>query len=195
MAHRPRAADSLSGLLRTSLAREYKRKLLNSHRSTIDEQVIFAEYFSEFEPYIAIRKPDESAESMDLGAAKQYVPDEAWMEKIIDFIDKSAAILIDAAHSEGLVWELQQVLRRAPPQKVLLILPRTDPDYRDFRVFATHIFPQPFPEVLPTTRLLMFSDEWSPMSLEYASMVLEESVQPFVARIWPATSSVTVPEP
>ena len=68
---------------------------------------------------------------MDLGAAKQYVPDEAWMKKIIEFIDQSAAILIEAAHSEGLAWELQQVLQRASPEKVQLILPRTDPDYRD----------------------------------------------------------------
>jgi hypothetical protein len=89
---RPRATDSLPALMRESLAREYKRKLLGSSRSVHDEQAFFSEFFSDFGPYIAIGRPGEASESMDLGSAKYYVPDEAWMTRVGELICSAAAL-------------------------------------------------------------------------------------------------------
>jgi len=188
MARRPKASDSFSAFLRKSLAREYKRKLLDSNRSVHDEQMLFAEYFSEFGPYIAIGRPGEAFESMDLGAAKYYVPDEAWSTKVVELINSSRAILIEAAETEGLSWEIREVLSRVAPEKVLLILPRNDADYREFCIFAAGLFPHPMPEELPNTRLLMFGADWSPIPLEDATMILEDAVQPFMDRLGLASS-------
>lgn len=183
MARRPRASDSFPAFLRKSLAREYKMKLLDSSRSVHDEQALFVELFSDFGPYIAIGRPGEAFESMDVGAAKYYVPDEAWMTTVVELIDSSAAIVIEASESGGLSWEIQQVLSRAAPEKVLLILPRNDADYRDFRIFAAGLFPYPMPEEIPRTRLIMFGSGWYPIPLKGYTMVLEDAVQPFVARL------------
>jgi len=169
--------------VRKALVREYKRKLLDSNRSAHDEQMIFADYFSEFGPYIAIGRPGESFESMDLGAAKYYVPDEEWASKVIELINSSGAILIEAAESKGLSWEIKQVLNQVAPEKVLLILPSTDVEYREFCMFSTGLFPYPIPERLPKTRLLMFGPVWSPILLENATMILEDAVKPFVERL------------
>jgi len=180
--------SAFSAFLRNSLVQEYKRKFLDSNRSVHDEQMLFAEYFSELGPYIAIGRPDEAFESMDLGAAKYYIPDEAWMTKVIELINSSAAIVIEAAESEGLSWEIREVLCRVAPEKVLLILPRNEADHREFCIFAAGLFPHPMPEELPSTRLLMFGANWLPIPLEDYTMVIEDSVRPFVDRLGLASS-------
>lgn len=184
VSRRPRDEESFSAFLRRTLAREYKMKLLDSNRSVHDEQTLFAEYFSDFGPYIAIGRPGESFESMDVGAAKYYVPDEIWKTKVVELIASSAAIVIEAAESDGLSWEIREVIRRKRPESVLLILPRNDADYRDFRIFATGLFPHPMPNGIPRTRLIMFGSDWIPIPLEDYTMVLEDAVRPFVARLW-----------
>ena len=188
LARRPSALDDLSAFLRKMLVQEYRRKFLDSNRSVHDEQMLFAEYFSEFGPYIAIGKPDEAFENMDLGAAKYYVPDEAWTTKVVELINSSGAIVIEAAESEGLSWEIREVLCRVAPEKVLLILPRNEADHREFCIFAAGLFPHPMPEELPSTRLLMFGANWSPIPLEDYTMILEEAVRPFVDRLGLASS-------
>jgi hypothetical protein len=141
------------------------------------------ELFSDFGPYIAIGRPGEAFESMDLGSAKYYVPDEEWTTKVGDLINSSAAIVIEAAESEGLSWEIQEVVSRVVPEKVLLILPRNHADYREFRISAARLFPHPMPEEIPSTRLIMFGPDWYPIPLEDYTMILEDAVQPFVARL------------
>lgn len=186
-ARRPSGEEGLATLLRTMLARDYKRKILNSHRSAHDEQMLFQEYFAALGPYIAIKRPGETAETMDLGAAKYLVPDESWQSKVTEMIERAAAVVIEAGDSSGLSWEIQEVVSRVRPESVLLILPRNDADYRDFRVVAASLFPRPMPSELPSARLLMFDADWSPVSINTVSMFLEDPLEPFVQRIWPRT--------
>jgi hypothetical protein len=112
LARRPTSSRDVSTILRKSLFREFRMKFLDSNRSNFDEQMIFAEYFSELGPYVAIGRPGEAFESMDLGAAKFYVSDQEWATKVSELIDRAGAIVIEAAESDGLGWELQEVVRR-----------------------------------------------------------------------------------
>lgn len=168
---------------RKALAREYKRKLLDSNRSVHDEQMLFAEYFSDFGPYVAIGRPGESFESMDLGAAKLYVPDDSWRDKVIELIEASGAVVLEAAASEGLAWEIREIVGRLDPERLLIILPRNGAEYREFCIFAEGVFPHPMPVEIPTTRLLMFEADWTPISLEDGVPIVEDAVAPFMARL------------
>ena len=178
-----RRPTDFSSFIRKALVREYKRKLLDSNRSVHDEQMLFAEYFSNFGPYIAIGRPGESFESMDLGAAKLYVPNDYWQDKVIELIETSGAVVLEAASSEGLTWEIRQILDRLDPERLLIILPRNGAEYRDFCVFAEGIFPHPMPIEMPTTRLLMFDADWTPIPLEDGVPIVEDAVAPFMARL------------
>ncbi len=183
MARQPTDSGDFSSFLRKRLAWRCKQKLLDSNRSPHDEQALFAEFFSEYGPYIAIGRPGEAFESMDLGAAKYYIPDEEWKTKVVELINSSGAIVIEAAESEGLSWEIREVLSRIAPEKLLIILPRNDADYREFCVFSAGLFPHPMPEELPNTRLIMFGADWSPIPLENFTLILEDALQPFVDRL------------
>jgi hypothetical protein len=165
------------------LRRDMTRSLLGSGRSSFDEQMIFAEYFSAFGPYIAIGRPGETFENMDLGAAKLYVEDERWQETVLELLEISAAIVLEAGDSAGLGWELQQVVARARPRRLLLILPRRKQDYDEFRRFAASILPRSLPIASPESRLLTFADDWRPVPLDNPSLLLEDALEPFSSRL------------
>lgn len=169
--------------IRVGLVREYKMKLLGSSRSMHDEQALFNEYFSSIGPYIAVGRPGESLMSMDVGSAKVFISDDDWRSKVQQLIEAAVVIVIEAADSKGLAWEISEVVRRVQPERVLLVLPRNDADHREFCIFAANIFPHPIPEELPPTRLIMFNPGWFPVALEDYTMILEDALNPFIKRL------------
>lgn len=178
----PKESDMMS-FLRKSLAREYKMKLLNSSRSVHDEQAIFTEYFSDIGPYIAISRPGESFRNMDIGSAKLFMSNDDWRSKVKQLIEAAVVIVIEAAESKGLAWEMREVVRCIQPERVLLVLPRNEADYYEFCIFADNIFPHPMPEVLPPSRLIVFNSGWIPVALENYTMILEDALDPFMERL------------
>jgi hypothetical protein len=163
--------------------RERTRMMIGSTRSVVDEQRVFADYFSSLRPYVAVGRPGELFENADLGAAKLFVPDDAWQETVIELIDASAAIVLDVATSQGLVWEIEQVVSRVRPRKILLILPRSKKEYRRFWEFGAKLFPRRLPEEPPESRLLMFQDDWIPYPLDNPTLLVKDAVEPFCKRL------------
>jgi len=174
---------NFSALYRDMFERDKNRKISGSIRSTMDEQMFFAQYLSEFGPYIAIGRPGESFESMDLGAAKLYVNDEDWQKTIIELIESANVVVLEAGESAGLSWEISQLVSKANPQKVLMILPRHQSKYDEFCLLAEEFFPESFPEDLPVSRLLMFEDGWIPVELNNPTMSVEDALRPFIERL------------
>lgn len=163
--------------------REHTRLMLGSTRSSFDEQRVFADYFSSLRPYIAVGRPGELFENADLGAAKLFMPDEGWRERVAELIDASAAIVLDVGTSGGLVWEIKQVVARVRPRQILLILPRSKKDYRQFWESGAALFPRRLPEELPPSRLLMFQDDWIPYPLDNPTMCVADALEPFCRRL------------
>ena len=169
---------------RESIAKIFRRQLLGTGRSLFDEQGIFSEFFSEFGPYIAIGRPGETREAMDIGSAKAFVSDEHWQLKVQRLLDASKAVVVEAGDTDGLVWEIREVLKRCDPEQVLLIAPRTQREYDQFRALAEDLFPYSFPLKLPDTRMIMFDYGWQPIPLEEYTMILADALQPFVERLY-----------
>jgi hypothetical protein len=135
-----------------------------------EEQRIFAEHMQLIGPYIAIGRPSEPFP--ELGAARKYVSDDEWRQVVGELIDRAAAVVVQAGRTSGLAWEIGQLIVRAPPRKVLLILSRWQSEYDAFRAWADRILPQPLPAAMSETRLVAFRANWECYPLEARSGLL-----------------------
>jgi hypothetical protein len=106
-----------------------------------------------------------------------YFGDEDWQDAIKRWLSECAAVVIEAGTSGGLNWEIIQVVNKVNPTKVVLLLPLTNAEYRVFLNAVTRLFPKPLPDTLPPSRLLTFSKDWTPLTLQGSS--LRETIKPF----------------
>ncbi len=96
-----------------------------------------ASFFREFGPFIAIGKPGEQLAT--IGADRVFVGNDEWQKVVTDFLDQSRYVVLQAAGTEGFVWELHTVLETVPPEKLLFCLSNfreRQNDYEDFRLRA-----------------------------------------------------------
>lgn len=164
------------------LKNRIRSDFLNTNRSLLDEQLIFASFFSTIGPYIAIGRPGETFGTMDIGAAKMYVTDDEWQSTVLNLLKRSAAIVLEAGDSDGLLWEIEQVITFVPARKLLIVLPTSDLEHQAFRSFSEHIFPKSLPKKRVQSRLLMFEDDWTPIELENINFSVALSLAPFCRR-------------
>lgn len=91
-----------------------------------------AEYFehqileemSELGPVVAIGDPGDT--SAPYGAARDYVPDAAWKDRVNLLLDESQAVVIALNDTLGIWWEVEQVLSRQHLEKSLFVFPLQD---------------------------------------------------------------------
>ena len=96
-----------------------------------------ASFFREFGPFIAIGKPGEQLAT--IGADRVFVGNDEWQKVVTDFLSQSRYVVLQAAGTEGFVWELHTVLETVPPEKLLFCLSNfreRQNDYEDFRLRA-----------------------------------------------------------
>lgn len=79
-------------------------------------------------PIICIGRPGER--HPELGAARFYVPDEAWQKAVEYFMRRAAAVVIMVSMSRGVLWEVDQALKKVEPQRLLLCFPYVLPKAR-----------------------------------------------------------------
>lgn len=164
------------------IKRHLRTDILNANRSLFDEQLIFASFFTRIGPYVAIGRPGETFGNMDVGAAKMYVTDGEWQNTILNLLKISAAIVLEAGDSEGLLWEIEQITTHIPARKFLIILPASDMEYQAFRTFAEHAFPMSLPKEWVRSRLIIFEDDWTPIELENVNFSVAAALTPFCQR-------------
>ncbi|MGH7158424.1 MAG: hypothetical protein ACREGD_05180 [Candidatus Saccharimonadales bacterium] len=160
-------------------ARSFRRSLFGSKRSMFDEQMVFADVLNRIGPYIAIGRPTETFENMDLGAAKKFVSDDKWQDAVIQWLSRCAAVVLEAGDSDGLSWEMRRIVERVEPTRLLMILPSKEEDYEAFRRRAAGIFPLPLPDKKAASRLLTFDGEWRPVELQNVNLTLADTLEPF----------------
>lgn len=174
-----------SGMSVRYRGRAAERRALGVARSAFDEQMVFAAAFEMLGPYIALGRPTEDFRTMDLGAAKKYVENHEWQDAVCRWLESCAAVAIEAADSDGLAWELQQVVNIVPPQRVLVICPQTDAEYEAFRARSASVFPASLPRARPDSRLLVFRATWKPIELQNVDFDALRTLRPFFERIRP----------
>lgn len=126
------------------------------------EQIVIAEVMQRIGPYIALGRPGEKLP--EVGAAKLYVADADWQPQVLEWLNKARLVVVQGGVTPGLRWEMGQMVKRLSPAKLLVILPDTDAQYRQFKAWADAVLPRALPDK-PTARLLMFGDDWTPTAL------------------------------
>ncbi len=159
------------------------RYILGISKARMDEQIVFAFAMSNIGPYVALGRPTENCQNMDLGAAKKFVSNEDWKDSVVDWLNKCKAVVVESADSASLGWEIEQTIKVVPPTCVLIICPHTDSEYQSFSDAYKNLFPKGLPEVRPRSRLLTFNENWLPKELSNIDKELTGSLQPFFQQV------------
>jgi hypothetical protein len=123
-------------------------------------------------PVVAIGRPGDHLPPP--GAARIYLPNEAWQAEVSVFIDRSAFIALQTGDTPGIRWEVSQVVSRVRPSRLILVLPmevsgghRLDTvRYRRFVANNGDLFPRSLPCNPPRgARFICFDDDWTPQPL------------------------------
>jgi hypothetical protein len=77
--------------------------------------------FGGFGPYIAIGRPGDNTKAF--GAARVYLDDSVWQQQVSEHISRSRFVVLFLELSEGLLWEIEEVLRQEALNKTLFVLP------------------------------------------------------------------------
>lgn len=151
---------------------------LMGRRQVDDEQIPFASLMSLIGPYIAIARPSQTSERLDVGASRLTVSDGEWQSVVSKLIIESAAIVVEVDSSPGLRWEIEQIVRFAPAQKVLMIVPRADSDYNKFLDCVGDMFSKKLPDATElVSRFVMFRDDWTPVALTWDPLPFDKSAR------------------
>jgi hypothetical protein len=152
---------------------------------------------SELGPVIAIGQPGERLPP--LGAARMYVNGDDWQSTVSGLMSNAAVVIVKAGVTEGLSWEISQIVQKVNPRRTLIALPsrvgRTreyvEEQYGRFREHVRPSFPCPLPERIGSARWVAFEDDWSPRLLnvprwrwilgqrEDNAVGLREGIRPF----------------
>ncbi len=92
----------------------------------LEHQVL--EEMTELGPVVAIG--DRSAGHVPFGAAREYVPDDGWQDRVGGLIDASKAIVIVLNDTPGVWWEVQTLLAKRCLDRTLFVFPFSDEDKR-----------------------------------------------------------------
>jgi hypothetical protein len=131
---------------------------------TAEEQM--ADYFRGYGPLVAIGRPGERFPLG--GAARIYVPDDAWQATVIDFMHKSQFVVIQPAETSGVWWEVERLLETLPPAQVLLCLVNfrgKENRYTLFRWRFEETTGRELPRSLGDATFCCFRDDWRPLML------------------------------
>jgi hypothetical protein len=123
-------------------------------------------------PVIAIGNPDE--ELLRLGAARLYVSNDLWQQKIADIASVSQLVFCVTGVSEGLGWEVSHLVTSVPfsrlilwahPHLMGLRAAEREREWYNFLKTFSHIFPRPLPEKLRSVRYIYFTDSGEPLPI------------------------------
>jgi hypothetical protein len=103
-----------------------------------------------------------------------YVSDEAWQYTVNALFARAALVVMRAGATEGLRWEIQQVIRMVRAKRFVLLLPFSGRAYNEFRSAVDGLFPKGLvvvddaafegasPSQLTVAGLIYFDSNWTP---------------------------------
>ena len=120
-------------------------------------------------PVVAIGQPGEELPATQ-HIPREYVAGDQWQEHVINLISRAQLVVIQIGISEGLTWELTQVVRLVRPDQ-LLVCPGpkvragadTELRYRQFREQLGPLFPKGLPNEPPEDAFIGFDPDWTPI--------------------------------
>lgn len=127
--------------------------------------------FSDAGPLVAIGRPGEKFATT--GAARVYVSDDEWQEKVFELAEDAAFIVWVYGKTGGLRWEIAQLVGHVPPEKLVIALPfwevptrKRGPLWSDVVSTIGRVFPKPLPEAIGDSLFITFDKDWTPILIK-----------------------------
>ena len=112
----------------------YLRSFDTEYKTSIEEEVL-AKILREVGPFVAIGRPEDKLPP--LGAAREYLPKGPWKPAVRDLLDEARMVVLVSGETEGLAWEMQEVVKRVVPARVVALVTDDPAAYDSFRSIAT----------------------------------------------------------
>lgn len=120
-------------------------------------------------PFKALGRPGERLP--ELGAARKYVDDAVWEQRIQEEMSQAGLVLIRVGTAKHLIIEAELAVRQLQPDRLVLLIPGVTEHYRGFRAKTQGLFPQDLPEGAglggdsqpgSLAALVYFNHDWTP---------------------------------
>ena len=132
--------------------------------TTAEQKLVNA--LKKYGPVIAIGRPGELLPS--LGAARFYVTDDQWQQKVADVANVSELVVWTTGTSEGLRWELSHLLEWVPTARLILFAHphllggltarEREQEWHTFRTTLGAMLPASLPDHLGRIRFIYFDE-------------------------------------
>ena len=90
-------------------------------KELMTEEEILAHILNDFGPMVTIGRPGEDLRQ--LGAARMYVSDQEWREKVSSLIQCARLVVLRLGQTEGFWWELENAIRQMNPHQLIALVP------------------------------------------------------------------------
>lgn len=149
-------------------------------------------------PVLAIGRPGERLPP--LGAARFYVSDELWRQKVADIVSVSQMVIVTSGVTAGLAWEIRHLTASLTPQRLVLWAhphlmcwsrKAREEEWTLFNETIGKLFHSPFPSPLGRTELFVFSAEGAPERVQPELTTLQRLLRPFVGSLRPSIRVAT----
>jgi hypothetical protein len=108
---------------------------------THEEQLATA--MNDIGPFVAFGIPRESLPR--IGAARLYAEDARWRGSALELMARAAIVLLRIGRGPGFWWEFTTAVRTLAPQKIVLVIPRDEALYWEFRESSASCLPRELP--------------------------------------------------
>ncbi|MFG2228119.1 hypothetical protein [Streptomyces sp. NPDC048644] len=141
-----------------------------AHLRTEEDQVGRA--FAPFGRLVALGSTDDQLPR--LGAERHYASDGTWKTEVRAALDRAGLVLLATGAGRGLTWEVEKLVARDEPTRLVLLVSRDRQQYTKFRESLGGRFPNGLPDYPPKRlrhRLLRgryvraaiwFDSDWTP---------------------------------
>lgn len=109
-----------------------------------DYEEIISEQLKLFGPVIAVGEPGE--ERRPLGAARQYMSNEEWQQKVGELAKEALIIILILGRTKGVKWELSRLAQLNQLKKVILVIPPVKKKEVDKRISILNELVKFFPQ-------------------------------------------------
>jgi hypothetical protein len=107
----------------------YSTEPVEDLHSRTNEQAL-ASIFSLVGPVVGLSEPGAAPR---LGVARTQHEDSQWQAAVIGLMQSAALVVMRIGDSEGFPWEVEQVLKLVPPERLVFLLPVSGDRWRQFR--------------------------------------------------------------
>lgn len=97
----------------------YLRSFDTEDAVSVEERVL-AGIMREVGPFVAIGRPEDRVPP--LGAARHYLPKGPWKPTVRELLDRAQLVILVSGQTEGLAWELGEVMRRMDHDRVAILV-------------------------------------------------------------------------